>query len=271
MNHPYGHGKIEFLSSGLEGSLIIIAGLAIIYKSGYDIFFPHELKKLDTGIVLIIFAGIINGIMGEFLIIQGKKTHSIAMEANGKHLRSDAISTLGILIGLIIIHFSGTFWLDNAFAIFFGIIIIFTGIKIIRNSIAGIMDEADLKIIDQLVVYLNSKRKNSWIDIHNFRVIKFGPVLHVDCHMTIPWYYTVKHGHSIIDEVEATTNELLDRSIEFFIHLDPCEPNSCSICSLKDCPKRMHPFQKQITWTSKTLMANRRHGISKRGTKLEQA
>ncbi|HBH24222.1 MAG TPA: cation diffusion facilitator family transporter [Cytophagales bacterium] len=258
-NHPYGHGKIEFLSSGVEGILIIVAGISIIYKSVGDILDPHELHRLDTGIALIAFSGLINGVLGYFLVWKGKRLHSILMEANGRHLLSDALSTAGILAGLLIIRFSQYEWLDNVFALIFGVIIIVTGYRIVRKSVAGIMDEADQKVIDALVELLENARKPTWIDIHNFRVIKYGAMLHVDCHVTVPWYYPVKDGHAIIDEIEKIVNEAFERKVEFFIHADPCTPPSCPVCSVPDCPHRQHEFEAKIKWTTENLPVNRRH------------
>lgn len=260
-NHPYGHGKIEFLSSGLEGLLIIIAGIGIVFKGIEGFIKPHVIQELDTGILLITFSGIVNWAMGEYLIHFGKKSHSLAMESNGRHLRTDALSTLGILVSLLIIWFTHLDWLDNAFAIIFGIIISFTGIKIIRKSVAGIMDEADVKIINQLVDLLEVSRKDNWIDIHNFRVIKYGRLLHVDCHVTIPWYVTVKEGHAIIDEIERIVNREFVRHVEFFIHIDPCTHSSCAICTVKNCSERKDSFVKKIKWSEHLLTLNRRHKL----------
>lgn len=260
-NHPYGHGKVEFLSSGVEGILITLAGIAMIYKSVNDLLHPHQIYQLNTGIYLIGATGLINGALGYYIIWQGKKAHSVLMEGNGKHLLSDAISTAGILIGLAIIQWTNWVWLDNVFAMTFGVIIIITGYKIIRKSVAGVMDEADSKIIEKLVSLLESNRKPQWIDIHNFRVIKYGAVLHVDCHVTLPWYITIKEGHRLMDEIEAMVNDELERQVEFFIHMDPCDQHSCPVCTVVDCPHRKHLFKEKIGWTPENIRQNKRHSV----------
>ena len=126
-NHPYGHGKAEFLSAGVEGSLIIIAGFAIIYKSVYSFLYPHELRQLDQGMILIAITAVINYLMGYVSVYRGKKNNSLALIASGRHLQSDTYSTLGIIAGLILIYFTNILWLDSAIALFFAVVIIVTG------------------------------------------------------------------------------------------------------------------------------------------------
>ena len=105
-NHPYGHGKIEFFSAFIEGLLISIAGFFIITKAIYNIFFPKELHLLLTGTILILFTGVINGLLAWWLIVKGKSLQSITLKADGKHLLSDAISSFGLVLGLLIIYFT---------------------------------------------------------------------------------------------------------------------------------------------------------------------
>ena len=105
-DHPYGHGKAEFISALFEGMFITVAGGLIIYQATYHLFFPPELKKIDIGIYLVLFSGIVNYIAGQVGIRKGRQNHSIALESSGKHLVSDAYSTLGIILGLIALYFT---------------------------------------------------------------------------------------------------------------------------------------------------------------------
>ena len=256
-NHPYGHGKIEFISSGAEGTMIIIAGLSIIIKSASSFLEPKTLTSLDTGLLLITISGILNYIVGYGIMKRGQKTHALILEANGKHLMTDAYSTAGIMVGLVLIYATDLFWLDDAFAIVVGIMIIVTGVKIIRKSLAGVMDEADFTVIDELVHHLNIVRKPEWIDIHNLRTIKYGNTIHIDCHATLPWYWTIQQGHSEISRISESMNNHLPRNLEFFIHVDPCKTTMCPKCSL-DCSHRKDPFQKLIPWTSELIIENKK-------------
>ena len=198
-NHPYGHGKVEFLSATIEGTLMVVSGFVIIYEAIDNLKHPHVLKQLDQGIYLVTLTGIINYIVGYFSIKNGTKNNSLALIATGKHMQSDTYATLGIVIGLIIIYFTHLIWIDSLVAFIFAFIIIFSGYKILRTSIAGIMDEADDELLEKMVGYCNENRRENWVDLHNLRFIKYGGTLHLDCHLTIPWYFNINEGHKEVD------------------------------------------------------------------------
>ena len=259
-DHPYGHGKVEFISAGFEGILIIIAGGVIIGKSVIAFFKPIPLEHLNVGIVIIIFSGIVNFALGAMLVKVGKANHSMTLKADGEHLKSDAYSSFGIFAGLILIILTQWTVLDNVVAIIFGVLIIYMGIKLTRKSIAGIMDEADDSVIQSIVENINVKRKPQWIDIHNLRVIQFGNKLHVDCHVTLPWYYSLEAAHNEIEEIAAIINQEHGHRVEFFIHGDPCVPKSCSICMVENCDVRKHPFVKKVVWNAAAVRRNHKHG-----------
>lgn len=261
-NHPYGHGKAEFLSAAVEGTLIGVAGLLIIYEAVDNLLHPHLLQKLDYGIILVAGTALLNFIMGSYSIRQGKKNNSLALIASGKHLQSDTWSTLGIIIGLILIYFTGLTWLDGAVAILFAFILVFTGYRILRGSIAGIMDEADRELLLKMVALLNKHRRENWIDLHNLRVIKYGGQLHVDCHLTVPWYFNVREAHHEIDELSSLIRQEFGDSLELFVHSDGCLDFSCSICTKKDCTVRQNPFEKQLPWTLDNLPLNKKHQLT---------
>lgn len=258
-NHPYGHGKAEFLSAGVEGSLIAIAGCFIIYQSVHSIVYPRPIRQLDHGMMLIAGTAIVNYLMGAISIYRGKKNNSLALIASGKHLQSDTWSTLGIIVGLILIYFTNLNWLDSAVALVFAVIIIVTGYRIIRKSIAGIMDEADLELLQKMVVVLNKNRQENWVDLHNLRVIKYGGQLYVDCHLTVPWYLNVHEAHAEIEKLGALIKTNFGNTIEFFVHSDGCLYFQCNICSKHDCHVRQKPFEKRIEWTTTNLLSDAKH------------
>jgi cation diffusion facilitator family transporter len=260
-DHPYGHGKIEFLSIGLEGTLIAIAGISIGVKSVYNLFYPHEIDSLDIGLFLTLFTGSVNLIMGLYLQKKGKELHSVTLIADGKHILSDAYSSGGLIIGIILIWISGISWMDSVVAIIFGLLILYTGYKLMRKSLAGVLDEVDYALVEEIVEVLNKNRKEEWIDIHNFRVIKYGSNLHIDCHITLPWYYSLEQSHSLVSEVENILAKESENHVEVFIHADPCLPDSCSICALKNCAERKHPFIKQIDWSIEVILKNQKHSL----------
>ncbi|MEO7121222.1 MAG: cation diffusion facilitator family transporter [Ginsengibacter sp.] len=260
-DHPYGHGKVEFISAAIEGTLISVAGLAIIYKSAVSFFEPHQLQKLDFGIILLGITGIINYAAGFICEKTGKKNISLPLIAEGKHLKTDTYTTIGIFVGLILIYLTNKIWLDSVVACIFGFIIIFTGYKIIRTSVAGIMDEADLSLLNSLVESLNKNRQENWIDIHNLRFIKYGSTLHCDCHLTVPWYLNVSEAHEEVESFSKLIRNEFGEAVELFVHPDGCEEFSCKICYKKNCMVRKHDFEKKITWTIKNISNDSRHEI----------
>jgi len=258
-DHPYGHGKAEFLSAAIEGVLIAIAGIIIIYEAILHFINPHPLLKLDYGMVLIGITGIINFAVGSTTLKKGEKNNSAALIASGKHLLSDTYTTIGIVVGLALIYFTHYIWIDGVVAIIFAVIIIYTGYNVLRSSIAGIMDEADKKLLGKMVEFLNNNRRKNWIDLHNLRVIKYGSVLHIDSHLTVPWYLTVSESH---DEVEALTNLIrkeFGSTIEVFVHSDPCLDFSCRICMKQDCNVRKNKFEKKVEWDLHNVITDRKH------------
>lgn len=257
--HPYGHGKVEFISAALEGSLVALAGGLIIYRAIDAWLTGVEIHALGIGTLMIAGSGAANLALGLVLRKRGRRAHSLTMEAGGVHLLSDAWSSAALVLGLVVIQLTGLLWLDSLFAIGFAIFIIWQGIRMVRRSVGGIMDETDMAVADELVRIIDTNRRPEWIDIHNFRVIKFGSTLHIDCHVTLPWYFTLERAHDEISELDALVNRNSGREVEFFIHMDPCIPTSCPICRIMDCPVREAPFVKRIPWTLATVLANTKH------------
>lgn len=261
-NHPYGHGKVEFISAAIEGVLVLVAGILIITKSAYSLYAPSPVFALDWGIGLTAVAGAINYALGVYVERKGKTSGSMVLQANGKHLQSDGYSTVGMLLGLGALWLTGWLWLDAVVALIFGVVIIKAGVEVLQSSLAGIMDEADYHLIEQIVEVLNQDRRSERIDIHNLRVIKYGTALHVDCHMTIPWYFNARQAHDEVDRLEELLSAHTEKLIEFFVHLDPCMPFSCQICNLQDCPVRQLPWQEQVEWTVENISYNQKHFLA---------
>jgi cation diffusion facilitator family transporter len=259
IDHPYGHGKIEFISAGIEGTLILIAGLAIIGRAIWMFFFPQPIEQIDLGILLTAISGGANYLLGYMLIRKGKSSNSIVLIADGKHLVSDAVSSVVLIAGMFVILITGIFWLDNILALLLGGVIFHTGFKLIRSSVAGLMDEADSVIIEDLVKILRKNRRDQWIDVHNLRIVKYGANLHVDCHVTIPWYFNLEQVHREVKDIETLVCDEMGQKVEFFIHADPCVPQACPVCTMKNCTVRQHPFIEQVEWTRENITENKQH------------
>ena len=261
MDHPYGHGKAEFVSAAVEGTLVLSAGLLIIYNGVKNLVYPVQIRKLDVGIYLVASTAVINWILGAVALRQGKKNNSLALQASGKHLQTDTYSTAAIIVGLILITITNKIWIDGVVAIGFALFIIYTGYKIVRSSLAGIMDEADMELLERMVNVTEKNRKENWIDIHNLRVIKYGNVLHVDCHLTVPWYLNINQAHVEIDELSKLIRHNFGETLELFIHSDGCLYFQCHICIKNDCPVRQHSFKKRIDWTMDNALQNEKHSL----------
>ncbi|HTR29153.1 MAG TPA: cation diffusion facilitator family transporter [Puia sp.] len=259
LDHPYGHGKAEFLSAAVEGSLVLMAGLIIIYEAIIDFIHPHPLQALDKGIYIVAFTAVINFIVGAWCIRRGKRNNSIQLVSAGKHLQTDTVNTIGIIVGLIAIWYTKLTWLDGVVALLFAAIILFTGYRILRKSIAGIMDEADIQLLEDLISYLNAHRRENWVDLHNLRVIKYGDGLHVDCHLTVPWYLNVLEAHAEIDAFTSLVRHRFSESMEFFVHSDACMEFSCPICAKQSCNVRKHALEGRVEWTLATVTPNKKH------------
>ena len=261
IDHPYGHGKAEFISAAVEGTMVLSAGVLIIYTAVRSLFAPVAIRELDIGIYLVGGTAVVNWILGFISLQQGKRNNSLALVASGKHLQTDTYSTAAIIVGLWLISVTGYLWIDAVVAIGFGLYIIFTGYKILRVSLAGIMDEADMELLEKMVDVLEKNRHDNWVDLHNLRVIKYGNVLHVDCHLTVPWYLNVHQAHAEIDKLGKLIRNNFGETLELFVHSDGCLYFQCHICKKSDCPVRQHEFKAVIDWNLDNALQNEKHGF----------
>lgn len=259
--HPYGHGKVEFVTSGIEGALIAIAGIMIIYEGINSLITGKVLNKLDWGIWIIAATAIVNYYLGYISIKKGKRENSLVLISSGKHLQSDTITTLGVVISLVIVYFTKIYWIDSAVALVFGAYIIFVGYKIVRKSLSGIMDEQDPDLLNQIVHILENNRKTEWIDIHNMKIQQFGASLHIDAHITLPWYYTLRDAHKQMESVIILLAKNTKRTVEFNFHMDDCRTVSCPVCQITDCPVREREFVKRVEWTAENVTREVKHTI----------
>lgn len=262
-DHPYGHGKVEFVTSGIEGALIIFAGIMIIVEATDSMLHGNQLQKLDWGILIIAATAVINYVMGYISLRKGIKENSLVLQSSGKHLQSDTITTGGVVLSLILVYFTGLNWIDTAVALFFGGYIIFVGYRIIRKALSGIMDEADLEMVDRLAKFLNETRKPEWIDVHNVKIQQHGSTLHLDGHMTLPWYFELRDAHEEMETMVKAIATNTERNVEFNVHMDDCKSFSCEICQLTECPVRQHPFVKKIEWTAESISQPQKHNYPK--------
>lgn len=258
-NHPYGHGKVEFFSVFIEGGLISLAALLIIGKAIYNFFFPVALENLLEGMGLVTSTAVVNLLLGRYLLSKSKKSNSLTLMADGKHLLTDAISTMGLVVGLLLVYYTGFVIIDTLLSLALGAFIFYQGYKLLRQSVGGLMDESDVQLVEDVVEVLRKEKKDVWIDIHNLRLQRYGPDLHLDCHITLPNYFDLNRVHEEVSHIDKLVNDAVGLKTEFFIHADPCLPQCCHYCSVKDCPIRSAEKTIDIDWDIELLTRNLKH------------
>lgn len=254
-SHPYGHGNVEYFSAGIEGLLIIIAAVVIIIESVNSIIAGPELKQLGIGAVVISFASVINLILGNYLIRTGKKTNSLTLVADGKHVLTDSITSFGVIVAVLLVIITGIELLDPIIAILVALNILVTGYKLIRESIAGLMNEVNQKMLDKLTDKIISIKKDYWIDIHELRFWQSGDKIFIDFHLILPYFFNIRQTHN---EESYIRNELQKEfpQAELKIHFDYCIDDLCKFCNFINCEYRMEAKSKSFVWNQKKLIGS---------------
>ena len=264
-DHPYGHGRAEFLSATIEGAMITIAGILIIMEAVRSILDPRELPNLEVGMLLILATAVANFTVGTGAVSRGKRNMSQALVASGKHLQSDSYSSFGIILGLVLMYVItkmtdyNVLWIDGAIALVFGTIIILTGVFVVKRSMDGIMDKIDIELLNKVVTTLSENRHDRWIDIHNLRIVKYGPTIHIDMHVTMPWYLNIKEQNEEICSMISLIRESYGGSAELSVTGDPCREFSCRGCVI-ECTERKENFISLVKWDINNLSKDEQHG-----------
>jgi cation diffusion facilitator family transporter len=254
-SHPYGHGRVEFFSAGFEGALIVAAAVAIFVTALPRLFHPQPLAQISLGIGLVGGAGVLNALLGACLQYVGRRTHSLALVADGKHLLSDAYTSAGVLLGILGIWLTGWYVLDALTALVVALHILVMGGRLVRESIARLMDEAEPALLQRIVQTMQAARQPSWIDLHNLRAWRSGPRYHVDFHLTLPRYWDLEHGHDVSESIERLIQQTQRTHGDVIIHLDPCLPADCPFCAMPSCPMRTADYQESRPWTVPSAIA----------------
>ena len=250
-NHPFGHGKAEFLSASVEGFLIIIAGLIIIFVAIKRLFVPAEISQLDIGIIIVSVAGLLNYLIGWYSIKIGKRYNSIALISGGKHLHSDTYSSIGLVLGLVLLYLTKQAWLDSLIALIFGAIIVITGLKILKDTTSHLMDEADFKLIEQFGSIIDNNKRDEWIDVHNFKLVKYGNIFHINCDLVLPWNLYLSDAHEEGEKLKKLLVSNFPEDIVFNLHTDECFKIYCKNCKRVDCKERTKDFETQLNFNMK--------------------
>jgi cation diffusion facilitator family transporter len=222
-SHPYGHEKVGYFSAGTEGAMIVIAAFYIIYAAIHKWLHGLELQNLGEGTLFTTAATLINAALGGYLVWQGKKHKSIILVANGKHVLTDSWTSLGVIVGLILVMVTGWLPFDPILAILVALNILWSGGKLIRQSVGGLMDERDPKTEQILRRALNEETKKRGLDYHQFRSRNTGTSVWVDVHLLFPRGTTIESAHWQATEIEGVIKSRISVPIVFTTHLEPVE------------------------------------------------
>lgn len=262
--HPYGHGKMEHFSATFEGGLIAVASALIIHEALHKFFVPAEVKSLNVGIIINFVAGSINGVLGWFILSRGKKFDSSALQADGHHLLSDFYTTIGVVTGLIIMNMTGLAWLDATIALFVGILLAYTGFKLIKKSWDALLDTGDPKIVAGILETVMSIKPKDIIALHNLKILRSGSYSYIDIHVVIPAFYDFRKAHDLSKKFTSDVLEARKLEGEFHTHIDPCNPTYCENCCIEECNVRAFPFVEAPKFTIEEVTLSRVAQLSKK-------
>ena len=219
-NHRYGHSKIAFFSAGIEGGLIVLAAVFIIYESIRRWIGGLTVTHLGDGVLLTFATVIINGALGWYLIRTGRLHRSLILVSNGHHVLTDGWTSLGALVGLGLMHLTGWLWWDPVFGLLMAGNILVSGYGLLRQSVAGLMDHADPALTRELDDALARETAARGVTFHALRHRNAGQVHYVDVHFLFPDDITLREAHRISTDIERAVIQSTKQSVHITTHLE---------------------------------------------------
>lgn len=220
--HAHGHGKAEYLSSGTEGVLIIVAAIGIIVTAAQRLIHPRELQRLGVGMAVSVVATAINLVVALILLREGKRARSITLEADGQHLLTDVFTTGGVLAGVTVVWVTGIQWLDPVIAIVVALWIARNGVVIVGRTMEGLLDTAVSRDEQERIAKVLSEYRSRGVTWHALRTRVAGARVFVTVHVLVPGDWTVQQGHDVCEEIEARIRGLFGIAT-VLTHLEPIE------------------------------------------------
>lgn len=220
-NHLYGHEKVGFFSAGFEGAMIIFAAVYIYVESIHKMIFGFSVQNITFGLALVVIGAVMNFFLGYFLLVKGKKYHSLILEANGRHIMTDCFTSVGVILALILVKVTKIALLDPIIAIICATNILVTGFKLLRKSISGLMDQTDPHLDEQIQAILKKEIVPLDLDFHHLRHRIAGQKIFIEFHLLFPGDMQLKEAHEIASHIEATLRNELYVDAEIFTHLEP--------------------------------------------------
>jgi cation diffusion facilitator family transporter len=220
--HPYGHDKAEYFSSGVEGGLILLAALSIAATALDRFLHPQPLVQAGLGLTVSLMASLINGGIARTLFAAGRRYQSITLEADAQHLMTDVWTSAGVLLGVGAVSLTGWEWLDPLVALAVAANIVWTGVRLVRRSVLALMDTA-LPVEEQTVITnILDQYQHDGIQYHALRTRRAAARRFVSVHILVPGAWTVQRGHEVLERIEAQIREQLANAT-ILTHLEPFE------------------------------------------------
>lgn len=235
-DHPYGHDKISFFSAGIEGGLIVTAALFIIVESTTKWLSGLRIENLGYGTMVVAGASAVNAVLGLYLVWKGKKHNSLILVANGKHVLTDSWTSLGVVGGLFLVILTGWLPFDPILAIAVALNILWSGGKLVRLSIGGLMDEVDPVIDKRLREILDEETKRRSLMYHELRHRTSGNTVWIDFHLLFPSGTSIDAAHEQATEIEASLHRQLHNACMITTHLEPNDDHEGKHRMLGDSP-----------------------------------
>lgn len=221
-NHHFGHTKAEYLSAAVEGVLILVAAIFIMYFAVQRLLNPQPLEQLGLGLLISVVAAIVNGVVALVLIRAGTRYNSITLRADGKHLMTDLVTSVGVLIGIGLVALTGWEWLDPLTAILVAANILWTGWTLLQESSEGLMDVSLPKGDNQRLREILADHSSDEIQFHAVRTRESGRWQFMEMHMLVPGGWSVQRGHDAMEDlIDVIHEEYPDLKISG--HLEPIE------------------------------------------------
>ena len=221
--HVFGHSKAEYFSSATEGALILIAAFSIIRTAIPRIVEPAPIENINTGLLFSLLASMVNLVVGFTLIKNGKKSKSLVLEADGRHLMTDVWTSVGVIVGILLVKFTGWLIIDPIIAILVALNIIYAGYKLISRSASGLMDATiPAEDLEKVILYLDSLKVNE-IEYHSLLTRVAGQRKFISMHLLVPGEWSVKEGHDWADKVEETIIGLFNEPVTVSTHIEPVD------------------------------------------------
>ena len=236
-----------------------MAALGIFYEAWPRLLHPQAIPRLEKGLLLILGAALVNLILGMVLVMLGRRTKSIVLTADGKHVLTDVFTTVGVVLGLVGVYFTGWNWLDGAVAILVGLNILVTGARLVHQAAAGLMDKSDPELLEEICRVIAEQRRPMWIDIHQLRARRAGTRVFIDFHLILPRDLFLEASHAEVKQLEKILNDYFEGQADILIHADPCMDPECPICGHDPCDHRRAGTSMQRLWRTDTLTCDGPH------------